>query len=71
MNYFEKKPYILKKPEAKKIIKNFNTIAGILIQYELVYSSTWKNLTDAIKTGEQLTNHHLIIIWCLLCLLVS
>ncbi|OAF69480.1 Axonemal beta dynein heavy chain 5, partial [Intoshia linei] len=42
MKKFRENNYVLKLPEAKRIIKHYNRIAKIIIEYELLYYRAWK-----------------------------
>ena len=52
MNQFEKREIILKTPPAQKVIKHFNHVASVLMQFELLYFEGWKQQVDGLKTGE-------------------
>lgn len=51
MNYFEKRPSTIKKREHFKIIHQFNKVAQILLQFEILYFEAWATDVAAIKTG--------------------
>ncbi|XP_046353935.2 dynein axonemal heavy chain 5-like isoform X1 [Haliotis rufescens] len=51
MKVFKSKPEILKHAEAKKIIRNFNKMAGVLLEYELLYHRGWFRAVEAAKSG--------------------
>ncbi|XP_071819604.1 dynein axonemal heavy chain 5-like isoform X1 [Apostichopus japonicus] len=51
MRAFKRKPDILKTSEAKKIIKNFNKMASVLLEYEMLYHRGWFRAVDTIKSG--------------------
>ena len=41
MEMFQKYPTILQNPEAKKVIKNYNKLAKVLLEFELLYHQAW------------------------------
>lgn len=41
MEMFQKYPTILQTPEAKKIIKNYNKLAKVLLEFEVLYHQAW------------------------------
>ncbi|KAK3576985.1 hypothetical protein CHS0354_005992 [Potamilus streckersoni] len=51
MKAFKTKPEILKHPEAKKIVRNYNKMAGVLMEYELLYHRGWCRAVEAAKSG--------------------
>ncbi|XP_033111994.1 dynein heavy chain 5, axonemal-like [Anneissia japonica] len=53
MKAFKKKPDILRTSEAKRIIRNFNKMAAVLLEYELLYHRGWFRAVDAVKSGLQ------------------
>ena len=53
MEMFQKYPTILQTPEAKKIIKNYNKLAKVLLEFEVLYHQAWM----------QQVNKNFII-WC-------
>ena len=38
---FEEHPSILKSVEAKEIIRNYNKLSKVLLEYELLYHRAW------------------------------
>lgn len=53
MKVFKTKPEILKHPEAKKIVRNYNKMAGVLLEYEMLYHRGWCRAVEAAKGGTQ------------------
>ncbi|XP_071957073.1 dynein axonemal heavy chain 5-like [Antedon mediterranea] len=51
MKAFKRKTDILRTAEAKKIIRNFNKMAAVLLEYELLFHRGWFRAVDAIKSG--------------------
>ncbi|XP_072018853.1 LOW QUALITY PROTEIN: dynein axonemal heavy chain 5-like [Amphiura filiformis] len=51
MRAFKKKPEILRSPEAKRTIRNFNKMAAVLLEYELLYHRGWFRAVDTIRSG--------------------
>ncbi|XP_021362874.1 dynein heavy chain 5, axonemal-like isoform X1 [Mizuhopecten yessoensis] len=51
MKVFKTKPEILKHPEAKKIVRNYNKMAGVLLEYEMLYHRGWMRAVEAAKGG--------------------
>jgi dynein heavy chain len=68
MTVFEANGAILQYSEAKKIIKNYNKVAAVLIEYELLYYRTWLRQVEIVMSGvhaslivkNQETNEYLI-----------
>ena len=52
MNIFERHPSCLKTPEAFKIIRNFNQLATVLVEFEILYHKGWLKQVEIAKTGE-------------------
>ncbi|XP_052807224.1 dynein axonemal heavy chain 5-like isoform X2 [Mya arenaria] len=51
MKAFKTKPVILKSSEAKKIVRNYNKMAGVLMEYEMLYHRGWLRAVEAAKSG--------------------
>nr|QWY73219.1 dynein heavy chain 5 [Hofstenia miamia] len=51
MKIFMQKQEILKSPKAKKIIKNYNKTAAVLLEFEMLYHRGWFRAVDAAKSG--------------------
>ena len=59
MEMFQKYPTILQNPEAKKVIKNYNKLAKVLLEFELLYHQAWKQQVKRMVkawTGAPLIN---------------
>ena len=41
MEYFQKYPSIFKLEDARKIVKNYNKTAKVLLEYEMLYHRAW------------------------------
>ena len=52
---FSKKPEILKTEEGKQIIRNYNKMAQVLLEYEMVHYRSWCKSIDAILSGMNAT----------------
>ncbi|XP_076449856.1 dynein axonemal heavy chain 5-like isoform X2 [Babylonia areolata] len=53
MEVFQQHQNILNSPEAKKIIKNFNKLARVLLEFEMLYYRGWCRQVEAAKEGLQ------------------
>ncbi len=51
MEVFEANKKILLLPEAKKIIKNYNQLSAVLIEYEVLYHRTWIRQVEIVVSG--------------------
>jgi dynein heavy chain len=51
MTVFEANKTILQHPDAKRIIKNYNQLSAVLIEYEVLYHRTWLKQVELIMTG--------------------
>lgn len=51
MDIFEKNRTILTYPEAKQIIKNYNRLCAVLLEYELLYHRAWVRQVDVVLSG--------------------
>uniref|UniRef100_A0A4W6EPU5 Dynein axonemal heavy chain 5 n=1 Tax=Lates calcarifer TaxID=8187 RepID=A0A4W6EPU5_LATCA len=50
MDLFQQHPGVLSTPEAKRIIRNFNRVARILLEFEMLYHHSWmKKVKGEIK----------------------
>ena len=47
----DKAPHILKSPEAKKIIRNYNKVGKVLLEFEVLYHREWIRQIDCIRAG--------------------
>lgn len=43
MDLFQEHPGVLATPEAKRIIRNYNRVARVLLEFEMLYHSGWMN----------------------------
>ena len=50
MEMFQKYPTILQNPEAKKIIKNYNKLAKVLLEFEVLYHQAWMQQVGHLRT---------------------
>ncbi|XP_055955514.1 dynein axonemal heavy chain 5 isoform X2 [Patella vulgata] len=53
MEVFQQHPPILQTSEAKKIIKNFNKLAKVLLEFEVLYHRGWIRQMETVKSGLQ------------------
>ncbi len=51
MEIFERNKTILQFPEAKQIIKNYNKLSAVLLEYELLYQRAWIRQIDIVLSG--------------------
>ncbi|EDV21817.1 uncharacterized protein TRIADDRAFT_59929 [Trichoplax adhaerens] len=51
MSVFKTFPRILQSQEAKRIIKNYNKVAKVLLEYEMIYYHGWHKQIEAAKSG--------------------
>ena len=51
MDIFERHPSCLKTQEAIKIICNFNQLATVLVEFEILYHKGWLKQVEIAKTG--------------------
>ncbi|XP_023932721.1 dynein heavy chain 5, axonemal [Lingula anatina] len=51
MKVFKKRPEILRNNEAKKVIRNYNKMAAVLMEFEMLYHRSWYRAVDAAKAG--------------------
>lgn len=51
MAVFEANKTILQHPDAKRIIKNYNQLSAVLIEYEVLYHRTWLKQVELVMTG--------------------
>ena len=52
MEMFQKYPTILQTPEAKKIIKNYNKLAKVLLEFEVLYHQAWMQQVGHTRTKQ-------------------
>ncbi|XP_027143184.1 dynein heavy chain 5, axonemal isoform X2 [Larimichthys crocea] len=53
MDLFQQHPGVLSTPEAKRIIKNFNRVARVLLEFEMVYHDSWMKKMEDARVGLQ------------------
>ncbi|XP_064640332.1 dynein axonemal heavy chain 5-like isoform X2 [Lineus longissimus] len=53
MELFQQRPNLLQGAEAKKIIKNYNKLAKVLLEFEVLYHRGWLRQVEAAKSGLQ------------------
>ena len=51
MDIFERHPSCLKTQEAIKVICNFNQLAAVLVEFEILYHKGWLKQVEIAKTG--------------------
>eukprot|EP00698_Gefionella_okellyi_P008566 TRINITY_DN2129_c0_g2_i1.p1 TRINITY_DN2129_c0_g2~~TRINITY_DN2129_c0_g2_i1.p1 ORF type:complete len:4490 (+),score=1324.74 TRINITY_DN2129_c0_g2_i1:457-13926(+) len=51
MDVFREMPELLRQPEAKPIIREYNKLARALVQFELLWHQGWCEAVDAAKAG--------------------
>ncbi|XP_052714224.1 dynein axonemal heavy chain 5-like isoform X2 [Crassostrea angulata] len=53
MEVFKQQGKLLEMPEAKRIIKNFNKLAKVLLEFEMLYHRGWLRQIEAARSGLQ------------------
>uniref|UniRef100_A0A3Q1JPI4 AAA+ ATPase domain-containing protein n=1 Tax=Anabas testudineus TaxID=64144 RepID=A0A3Q1JPI4_ANATE len=53
MDLFQQHPGVLSTPEAKRIIRNFNRAARVLLEFEMVYHHNWMKTMENARVGLQ------------------
>ncbi|KAJ8415685.1 hypothetical protein AAFF_G00402420 [Aldrovandia affinis] len=53
MDLFQQQPGVLSTPEAKRIIRNYNRVATVLLEYEVLYHRGWLRQIEVAKAGLQ------------------
>ncbi|KAK2844297.1 hypothetical protein Q5P01_010956 [Channa striata] len=53
MDLFQQHPQVLTTPEAKRIIRNFNRTARVLLEFEMLYHHSWMEKMEAARVGLQ------------------
>ncbi|XP_064627182.1 dynein axonemal heavy chain 5-like isoform X2 [Lineus longissimus] len=51
MKFFKKKPELLQGAEGKKIVRNYNKMAAVLMEFEMLYHRNWFRTVDDLKSG--------------------
>ena len=47
----DKAPHLLKSSEAKKIIRNYNKVGKVLLEFEVLYHREWMRQIDYVRAG--------------------
>ncbi|XP_040468168.1 dynein heavy chain 8, axonemal [Falco naumanni] len=55
INYFYKKPNILESPEGKAVVRLYNRIAFVLVEFEVVYHNAWMKEISQLQYSLQTT----------------
>uniref|UniRef100_A0AAQ5ZR96 AAA+ ATPase domain-containing protein n=1 Tax=Amphiprion ocellaris TaxID=80972 RepID=A0AAQ5ZR96_AMPOC len=53
MDLFQQHPGVLSTPEAKRIIRNFNRVARVLLEFEILYHNNWMTKMEDARVGLQ------------------
>ncbi|XP_040900391.1 dynein heavy chain 5, axonemal isoform X5 [Toxotes jaculatrix] len=53
MDLFQLHPGVLSTPEAKRIIRNFNRVARVLLEFEILYHHNWMKKMEHARVGLQ------------------
>ncbi|XP_067366741.1 dynein axonemal heavy chain 5 isoform X3 [Channa argus] len=53
MDLFQQHPEVLTTPDAKRIIRNFNKTARVLLEFEMLYHHSWMEKMEAARAGLQ------------------
>ncbi|XP_076594398.1 dynein axonemal heavy chain 5 isoform X1 [Chaetodon auriga] len=53
MDLFQLHPGVLSTPEAKRIIRNFNRVARVLLEFEMLYHHSWMKKMEDARVGLQ------------------
>ncbi|CAJ1061771.1 dynein heavy chain 5%2C axonemal isoform X1 [Xyrichtys novacula] len=53
MDLFQQQPGVLSTPEAKRIIKNYNRVARVLLEFEMLYHQSWMSKMKDARVGLQ------------------
>lgn len=56
MEVFKQQGKLLEMPEAKRIIKNFNKLAKVLLEFEMLYHRGWLRQVPASYNSEKHQN---------------
>ncbi|KAK6326444.1 hypothetical protein J4Q44_G00020890 [Coregonus suidteri] len=51
MDLFQEDPGVLATPEAKRIIKNYNRVARVLLEFEMLYHHGWMKQIEEVRLG--------------------
>uniref|UniRef100_A0A4W3JT40 Dynein heavy chain 5, axonemal-like n=1 Tax=Callorhinchus milii TaxID=7868 RepID=A0A4W3JT40_CALMI len=73
MKFLKNNADILKTPEMKKVIRNYNKMAAVLLEFEMLYHRGWARAVDLARCGlhasllvrhpESKVNKYFIMIW--------
>ncbi|XP_027537399.1 dynein heavy chain 5, axonemal isoform X11 [Neopelma chrysocephalum] len=55
METFQRHPAVLQTPDGKRIIRNYNKVAKVLMKFEVIYHREWLQQIELIKRGLQAT----------------
>ena len=44
-------PNVIQQPESRRIIKLYNRVAQVLLEYEMLYHNAWTRSLDIAKEG--------------------
>ncbi|XP_027519567.1 dynein heavy chain 5, axonemal isoform X1 [Corapipo altera] len=55
METFQRRPTVLQTPDGKRIIRNYNKVAKVLMKFEVIYHREWLQQIELIKRGLQAT----------------
>uniref|UniRef100_A0A4W3K4F2 Dynein heavy chain 5, axonemal-like n=1 Tax=Callorhinchus milii TaxID=7868 RepID=A0A4W3K4F2_CALMI len=55
MELFEQRPEVLQSEDAKKIIRNYNRVGRVLLEYEVLYHRAWMQQIGTAQLGLQAT----------------
>ncbi|XP_051576060.1 dynein axonemal heavy chain 5 [Myxocyprinus asiaticus] len=53
MDLFQQQPGLLSTSDAKQIIRNYNRVAKVLLEFEMLYHHSWMSQIDVVKLGLQ------------------
>ncbi|XP_034058618.1 dynein heavy chain 5, axonemal isoform X2 [Gymnodraco acuticeps] len=53
MDLFQQHPGVLSTPEAKRVIRNFNRVAMVLLEFEMLYHHSWMQKMEVARVGLQ------------------
>ena len=51
-NIFQEKAFVLKGPEARKVIRAYNKTAQVLLEYEILYHRAWVKSVEVVNQGK-------------------
>ncbi|XP_017684619.1 PREDICTED: dynein heavy chain 5, axonemal isoform X3 [Lepidothrix coronata] len=55
METFQRHPAVLQTPDGKRVIRNYNKVAKVLMKFEVIYHREWLQQIELIKRGLQAT----------------